>query len=172
LHVPDARLYEKAMHIFFADSRIYGRKKEFFAVEQHELDCFFRMLSGATPCSEKITARWEYAIQTAGDGSGRAAIPLGRLIEHSPCAGALVPGDGIIDESNDQVIISIFFNMLPMGHDDQLTCSLYRSSHLESPLQATRHNAKLQKTSGFSHMEEHPCPRTSYNHMINFKTNT
>jgi hypothetical protein len=49
LHVPDARLYEKAMHIYFADSRIYGRKKEFFAVEQIELDQFFRMLGGTMP---------------------------------------------------------------------------------------------------------------------------
>ena len=41
--VPDARLYEKAMHIYFKDVRVYKRK-EFFATSNEEVNQFFDMV--------------------------------------------------------------------------------------------------------------------------------
>ena len=42
--VPNARLYEKAMHIYFRDVRIHKRK-EFFAISREEVNRFFDMLT-------------------------------------------------------------------------------------------------------------------------------
>ena len=93
-YVPDARLYEKALHIYFADSRIYGRKKEFFAVEQEELDKFFHMLNGTIQWSEKNAARWKYAMRTAEQGNGKDPIQVEDLFHPLACADLIDSSDG------------------------------------------------------------------------------
>ena len=59
VHVPDARLYEKAMHIFFQDVRVYKRK-EFFAVSDDDINAFFDIVQG-TQASEQ----WALALKLA-----------------------------------------------------------------------------------------------------------
>ena len=103
-YVPDARLYEKAMHIYFADYRIYGRKKEFFAVEQDELDQFFHMLNGTQQWSEKRAAKWKHAMRTAEEGNGKAPmqvedifLPLAHVERLDSTNGTgIVPGTQVI----------------------------------------------------------------------------
>jgi hypothetical protein len=93
-YVPDARLYEKAMHIYFADSRIYGRKKEFFAVEQVKLDEFFHMLNGTLQWNEKNAAKWKYAMRTAEHGNGKDPIQVEDLFIPLANANKINPNNG------------------------------------------------------------------------------
>ena len=70
-YVPDVRLYEKAMHAYFSDARIYGRKKEFFAVEPQHLESFFAQLNGRIKWCEKDLAKWNFSLKTAKAGSSK-----------------------------------------------------------------------------------------------------
>ena len=61
--VPDARMYEKAMHIYFKDVRVYKRK-EFFATSNEEINQFFDMVEG-TGGEEDEKEQWAYALAKA-----------------------------------------------------------------------------------------------------------
>ena len=61
--VPDARVYEKAMHIYFKGVRVYKRK-EFFATSNEEINQFFDMVDG-TGGDEEEKEQWGYALAKA-----------------------------------------------------------------------------------------------------------
>ena len=65
--VPDARRYEKAMHYYFKEVRVYKRK-EFFAVSAEEINVFFDIVEGKSDAAEHMEERkqWEEALAKAG----------------------------------------------------------------------------------------------------------
>ena len=58
------RLYEKAMHIFFRDIRVYKRK-EFFAASTEEINLFFDIVEGKSTESTEEMEQWAYALDKA-----------------------------------------------------------------------------------------------------------
>ena len=64
VRVPDARLYEKAMHLYFKQVRVYKRK-EFFAIERDEVHRFFDQIQGAAERTPKEQQWWDWALTTA-----------------------------------------------------------------------------------------------------------
>ena len=65
VHVPDARVYEKAVHLYFDHVRIYGKKKEFFAIERTEAELLFNRIKGNIPWDKKSWNGWCNALKTA-----------------------------------------------------------------------------------------------------------
>ena len=63
-HVPDARRYERAMHIFFRGVRVYKRK-EFFVASAEEINLFFDMVENKAEGSSDEQEQWEYALKAA-----------------------------------------------------------------------------------------------------------
>ena len=67
MHVPDARLFEKAMHMFFIGVRVYKRK-EFFAATTQEIHEFFDLVQADDlGDGQGVEAReqWECALEKA-----------------------------------------------------------------------------------------------------------
>ena len=58
------RLYEKAMHIYFRDTRVYKRK-EFFAVSTEEVNIFFDIVAGKNTEPTEEKEQWAYALDKA-----------------------------------------------------------------------------------------------------------
>ena len=63
-HVPDARLYEKAMHIYFRDVRVYKRK-EFFAADADDINRFFNIVESQDADHSVESDQWVYALAKA-----------------------------------------------------------------------------------------------------------
>ena len=63
-HVPDARLYEKAMHIYFRDVRVYKRK-EFFAADADDINRFFNIVESQDADHSVEADQWVYALAKA-----------------------------------------------------------------------------------------------------------
>lgn len=64
--VPDARLYEKAMHLYFKQVRVYKRK-EFFAIERDEVHRFFDQIEGVLERTPKEQQWWDWAFAAASN---------------------------------------------------------------------------------------------------------
>ena len=64
--VPNARLYEKAMHIYFKDVRVYKRK-EFFAVSAEEIHTFFDIVEGNDTDHTEEQEQWAKALARAAE---------------------------------------------------------------------------------------------------------
>jgi len=64
VRVPDARLYEKAVHLYFKQVRVYKRK-EFFAVERDEVHRLFDQIEGVVARTPKEQQWWEWAYAAA-----------------------------------------------------------------------------------------------------------
>ena len=62
--VPDARLYEKAVHLYFKQVRVYKRK-EFFAVERDEVHRLFGQIEGVVERTPKEQQWWDWAFEAA-----------------------------------------------------------------------------------------------------------
>ena len=62
--VPNARRFEKAMHIYFRDLRVYKRK-EFFVVDADEINSFFDIVENKVEGNTDETEQWQYALQKA-----------------------------------------------------------------------------------------------------------
>ena len=65
VHVSDARLYEKAVHLYFSDARIYGKRKEFFAIDKKEAIKLFERIKGSVDWDDKSYRRWKMAFSDA-----------------------------------------------------------------------------------------------------------
>jgi len=61
VRVPNASLYEKAMHFYFKDVRVY-RRKEFFAVSAEEINTFFDIVEGTDANHTEEQEQWAYAL--------------------------------------------------------------------------------------------------------------
>ena len=62
--VPDARLYEKVVHLYFKQVRVYKRK-EFFAVERDEVHRLFDQIEGVVERTPKEKQWWDWAFASA-----------------------------------------------------------------------------------------------------------
>jgi hypothetical protein len=76
--VSDARLYERAVHIYFSEARIYGKRKEFFAIEREEAIELFERIKGSVRWDEKSYRHWKMALAEATPKQ-QADRPLGSI---------------------------------------------------------------------------------------------
>ena len=72
--VPDARLYEKAAHLYFKQVRVYKRK-EFFAIERDEVHRFFDQIEGVVERTPKEQQWWDWAFAAASNRLERKLVP-------------------------------------------------------------------------------------------------
>ena len=102
--VPDARTYEKAVHLYFSDARIYGKKKEFFAVDKLEIMDLFGKIKGEIAWDAKSIKKWNHALttsspKTTSSSSSRSTTNIAQLLMPS----VLMPEqiENMHDEANE-----------------------------------------------------------------------